>query len=54
MKIGLDFGVSMGDKVDKNAAVNTQTAQTDAASGAKTRIYTLSKWVCASTCLKAT
>ncbi|KAG2440240.1 hypothetical protein HXX76_004352 [Chlamydomonas incerta] len=43
MKIGLDFGVNMGDKVDKNAVLNTQTAQTDAASGVKTRIYTLSK-----------
>lgn len=45
MKIGLDFGLNLGDKVDKSAAVNTQTGQTDQASGVKTRSFTISKGV---------
>ncbi len=45
MKIGLDFGLNLGDKVDKSAAVNTQTGQTDHSSGVKTRSFTISKWV---------
>ncbi|GFR42176.1 hypothetical protein Agub_g2916 [Astrephomene gubernaculifera] len=45
MKIGLDFGLNLGDKVDKSAALNTQTGQTDASSGLKTRIFTISKGV---------
>lgn len=44
MKIGLDFGLNLGDKVDKSAALNTQTGQT-AQSGHKTRSFTISKWV---------
>lgn len=45
MKIGMDFGLSLGDKVDKSAAVNTQTGQTSD-SGSKTRSFTISKCVC--------
>ncbi|KAG2489849.1 hypothetical protein HYH03_011652 [Edaphochlamys debaryana] len=42
MKIGMDFGLNLGDKVDKSAAVNTQTGQTSD-SGAKTRCFTIAK-----------
>lgn len=45
MKIGLDFGLNLGGKVDKSAALNTQTGQTDSSSGLKTRCFTISKWV---------
>ncbi|MEW5306314.1 MAG: hypothetical protein WDW36_008785 [Sanguina aurantia] len=42
-KIGLDFGINLGDQVNESAALNTQTGQTCDVTGAKTKVFTLSK-----------
>lgn len=42
-KIGLDFGINLGDQVNESAALNTQTGQTCDVTGVKTKVFTLSK-----------
>lgn len=43
MKIGMDFGVDLGGKVNKNKAVDSQSAQKDSSTGATTQTFTISK-----------
>lgn len=42
-KIGLDFGLNLGDKYDKNLALNTSNLQKDESSGKQTRAFTVTK-----------
>ena len=41
--MGLDFGLSLGKKVNHNATVDPQTAKKAAEGEAKTRAFTISK-----------
>lgn len=42
-KIGLDFGLNLGDKYDKNLALNTSGLQKDEVSGKQTKAFTVTK-----------
>lgn len=43
MKLGLDFGLGVGKKLNQNKTVDTQSVQKDEGGDAKTRSFTLSK-----------
>jgi SH3 domain-containing YSC84-like protein 1 len=43
MKLGLDFGLNLGKKMNKNASVSSDNAQKNDMSGYTTQAFTLSK-----------
>jgi hypothetical protein len=43
LKMGLDFGLSLGKKVNRNATVDSETTKKVAEGDSKTRAFTISK-----------